>query len=107
LFLEIVMTDTAPPSPDTPLPTILLGRLNVSSDVLPALQRNGQSLLIFLDRHTQGQWGEVDPPTRQANIRGVLSGFRIKSLYRLNDRTLIAIRTNAGRTETTVDLEDE
>jgi hypothetical protein len=105
--MEIVMTDALPPSIDTPLPTIQLGRLNVSSDVLPALKRNGQSLFVFLDRHAQGQWGEVDPPTLQANIRGVLSGFRIKSLYRLNDGTLMAIRTNAGRTETTVDLDGE
>ena len=101
------MTHSSSTIGSLPLPTIMLGRLNVSDDVLPALKRNGQSLFVFLDLHAAGQWGDIDAPTLQANVRGALNGFRIKSLYRLNDNTVIAIRTNAGRTETTVDLEGQ
>ena len=89
-----------------PLPSIQLGKLNVGEDVLQALARNGQSIFPFLECHAHGDWGEVDQATRNANQRAVLHGYRIKAVYPLLDRTLIAIRTNAGRTETTVDIEE-
>src|SRR5450631_3988011 len=81
-----------------PLPVLLLGKVNVAEDVLKAIVRNGQSLFPFLGQHVVGNWGVVDEATRQSNIRAILHGFRIKSLYSLNDQTLIAIRTNSGRT---------
>jgi hypothetical protein len=98
------MTNTSKPTHQN-LPAISLGKPNVADDVLPALTECGLSLIPFLERHCHNDWGEVDDSTRQENVRAVLHGFRIRSLYQLHDGKLLVVRTNAGRSETTVDIE--
>jgi hypothetical protein len=97
--------DSINPRPP-PLPTILAGKINIAADVLPTLGEHGQSVYCYLHRHCTGDWGDIDEANKQANIRGALNGFRVTSRFRLRNGVMLAIRTNAGRTETTIDIEE-
>lgn len=74
---------------------------------LEALQESNQRPSEFLDRHQQGDWGEVDTYDWQENDLSLNAGFRILSAYRTkNDVKLWAI-TEAARSSTTILLPSE
>jgi hypothetical protein len=87
--------------------SFMLGKLYIAVQVHEALEKSGPSVVTLLERHARGDWGAVTPELRERNQRAVLNGFRIKSYYRTLDGTVIAIRTNAARTETHCDVEDD
>ena len=87
-------------------PGFMLGKLLIDPEVHVAMARNGQSIVTLLERHARGDFGCVSPYLMDRNRFGVLNGYRIKSFYRLNDGTVICIRTEDGRRETQVDIED-
>ena len=59
-----------------------LGRIVATPGALEALQSAGQDPLFFLERHVQGDWGEVDAEDSQANEQSLRDGSRILSVYR-------------------------
>ena len=59
-----------------------LGRIVATPGALEALQRSGQDPLFFLERHVQGDWGEVDAEDGKLNDDSVRDGSRILSAYR-------------------------
>ena len=59
-----------------------LGEIVATPDVLRAIEDAGQTPDFFLDRHVQGDWGEVDAFDGRANDEALTSGDRILSAYR-------------------------
>jgi len=84
-----------------------LGRLVATPGALKALQEAGQSPAFFLDRHIQGDWGEVCQQDAQANDQALVRGERIMSSYTTLKGTTIWIITEADRSSTCVLLPEE
>lgn len=59
-----------------------LGQVVATSGALEALQRAGQDPLFFLERHVQGDWGEIDAEDGKLNDESVRDDSRILSAYR-------------------------
>jgi hypothetical protein len=58
------------------------GRLLATPGALEALERAGQEPLLFVERHVQGDWGEVNAEDGKLNDEAVQDGSRILSAYR-------------------------
>ncbi|MGO8750602.1 MAG: hypothetical protein ACLQNE_32030 [Thermoguttaceae bacterium] len=67
-------------------PKFSLGQLVATPGALRALEEAGQSPAFFLDRHVQGDWGEVDTSDWRANDEALVSGERLLSAYRTLQR---------------------
>jgi hypothetical protein len=79
-----------------------LGRLVATPGALAALEENGTGCTEYLERHVQGDWGELCEEDKQANDEAVADDLRILSAYRLNDGTKIRAITEANRSATTL-----
>ena len=89
-----------------------VGRLLATPAALEAIQIAGQEPLYFLERHAQGDWGEIDQEDWQLNDESVREGSRILSAYRTLKGEKLWIITeaaddNGGRAATTILLPDE
>ena len=84
-----------------------LGRIVATRGALRALQEAGQAPAEFLDRHVNGDWGEVDDEDKQENEFSVQHGFRILSAYTTSAGDKLWIITEADRSATTILLPDE
>jgi hypothetical protein len=84
-----------------------LGQVVATPGALAALQATGQSPLPFLQRHSQGDWGELDQEDVAENEFSLVNGLRILSAYSLSDGTRIWIITEADRSATTILLPSE
>ena len=61
----------------------------------------------FLDRHVNGDWGEVPDADKQENELSVEEGFRILSAYTTSAGDKIWILTEADRSATILMLPEE
>ena len=59
-----------------------LGQLVATPGALQALQEAGQSPAFFLDKHVQGDWGEVCDEDKRLNDQALVDGSRLLSAYR-------------------------
>ena len=59
-----------------------LGKIVATPEALKAIEDAGQSPDFFLDRHVQGNWGELSDGDRRANDEALANGDRILSAYR-------------------------
>ena len=84
-----------------------LGRVVATPGALRALERAGQLPAEFLDRHVNGDWGEVPEEDKQENEFSVQHGFRIVSAYTTSADEKIWIITEADRSSTTILLPSE
>jgi hypothetical protein len=84
-----------------------LGRMVATPGALAVLKQNTQLATEFIQRHVQGDWGELCDEDKQANDEALKEGLRLLSSYRLNDGTKIWVITEAGRSVTTVLLPEE
>jgi hypothetical protein len=71
------------------------------------LEQAGQLPAEFLDRHVNGDWGDVPEEDRQENEFSVEHGFRILSAYTTSAGEKIWIITEADRSATTILLPEE
>ncbi len=71
------------------------GQVVATPGALEALERNNISGAQFLNRHVQGDWGELPEEDQQANEEALLSGTRIFSSYMLADETKLWVITEA------------
>jgi len=62
-------------------PKFQLGRLLATPGALRVLEESGQSPAFFLNRHIQGDWGEVCDEDKRANDQALVDGSRILSAY--------------------------
>lgn len=63
-------------------PKFGLGQTVATPGALRALEESGQSPAFFLDRHIQGDWGEVNDEDKRANDQALVDGSRLLSAYR-------------------------
>lgn len=87
-----------------------LGLLGMTPGVA-ALMRdsipNATALMSALQRHTAGDWGDVNEHDAAANDAAVAQGSRVLSAYRMATGEKFWIITEADRTVTTVLLPGE
>jgi hypothetical protein len=79
----------------TSTPKFSCGTLLSTPGALEAFERNHQTPLDFLQRHLQGDWGELCNDDRQANVQALVDGSRLLSAYRLADGTKVWVITEA------------
>jgi len=84
-----------------------LGRIVATPGALSALQKAEQEPREFLDRHGNGDWGEVPEEDKQENEFSVQRGFRILSAYTTSAGDTIWLLTEADRSFTTILLPSE
>ena len=78
-----------------------LGRVVLTPAALSMLAEIDEDALIFLDRHQQGDWGDLGQDDKEANDHALLAGTRLLSSYQTRGGTLWII-TEADRSATTV-----
>jgi len=83
------------------------GQVVATPGALQALEKAEQLPAAFLDRHVNGDWGEVPEADKQENAWSVAPGFRILSAYTTSAGDRIWILTEADRSATTIVLPDE
>lgn len=91
----------------TTTPKFPLGRTVATPAALEAIAESGQEPAFFLDKHVQGDWGDVDAEDQQANVVALAEGERLLSAYRTLKGTRLWIITEADRSATTILLPDE
>jgi hypothetical protein len=84
-----------------------LGRVVATPGALSALEKAEQLPAEFLDRHVNGDWGEVPDPDKQENELSVEQGFRILSAYTTSAGDKLWILTEADRSATILMLPEE
>ena len=84
-----------------------LGRVVATPGALAALEKAEQLPAEFLDRHVNGDWGEVPDADKQENERSVAQGFRILSAYTTSAGDKVWILTEADRSATILMLPEE
>ena len=84
-----------------------LGRVVATPGALRALEKEEQLPAEFLDRHVNGDWGEVPEADKQENKLSVEQGFRILSAYTTSAGDKLWILTEADRSATTILLPEE
>ena len=73
-----------------------LGQIVATSQALQSLEESGQSPSVFLDRHAQGDWGDVCEEDKQLNDQALIDGSRILSSYTTLQGVKIWIITEAA-----------
>ncbi len=89
-----------------------IGKTLATPAALQALEQSGQSPAFFLDRHIQGDWGEVNDEDKRANDDALISGERLLSAYRTLKGQKLWVITEAtddegNRAATTILTPDE
>ena len=89
-----------------------LGQNVATPGAIAAMEESGQTPSFFLERHAQGDWGEVCPEDGQLNDEALKDGSRILSAYRTLKGVKIWIITEATdddghRTATTILLPED
>ena len=84
-----------------------LGRVVATPGALSALEKAEQLPAEFLDRHVNGDWGEMPDADKQENELSVAQGFRILSAYTTSAGDKIWILTEADRSATILMLPEE
>ena len=84
-----------------------LGRVVATPGALRALEEAGQLPAEFLDRHVNGDWGDVPEEDKQENEFSVERRLRILSSYTTSAGEKIWIITEADRSHTIILLPEE
>jgi hypothetical protein len=84
-----------------------LGRVVATPGALRALEKAEQLPAEFLERHVNGDWGEVPDADKQENEVAVEQGFRILSGYTTSAGDKLWILTEADRSATILLLPEE
>ena len=84
-----------------------LGQVVATPGGLTALQKAGQQPQEFLERHLQGDWGDLCEEDRRENQFSLERGFRLLSSYRTLADVKLYVITEADRSVTTLLLPEE
>jgi hypothetical protein len=74
---------------------------------LLALENAGQQPQEFIDRHANGDWGEVDPDGAKENEISLQRGSRVLSSYTTSAGDKFWVITEADRSATTLLFPEE
>lgn len=89
----------------TSMAVLRLGRIVSTPNALASL--SNQDILMGIQRHQAGDWGELTKDDRAANDQALISGTRIISAYVASNGTRFWIITEADRSVTTVLLPED
>lgn len=94
------------------MPKFNLGRLLATPGALSALEQSGQSPTEFLNRHANGDWGDVCPEDAAFNDASLVDGSRLLSAYHTKTNGKLWVITEATdddgrRCATTILLPEE
>ncbi len=84
-----------------------LGRVVATPGALRALEKAEQLPAAFLDRHVNGDWGDVPDADKQENEVSVEQGFRILSTYTTSAGDRLWVLTEADRSATIILVPEE
>jgi SAM-dependent methyltransferase len=84
-----------------------LGSIEVSPAAAEVLAGAGLELAPFLERHRQGDWGDVDDAHRLLSDWALAHNGVIRSAYELSGGTVLAVHTGVNRSRTRVMLQTE
>ena len=84
-----------------------LGQLVATPGALTALEMNGKGCTEYLERHIQGDWGDLCEEDARANAEALKLGLRLMSVYRMEDGEKLWVITEADRSATTLLLPEE
>lgn len=76
------------------------------SNALESKEIELKDILNLLDRHANGDWGDLSEEDKQLNDQAVYNSDRIVSCYHLNDEKIYII-TEHDRSYTTIMFADE
>ena len=79
-----------------------LGRIVATPGALESLADAAQTPDFFLEKHIQGDWGEVCSEDKRLNDEALVNGDRILSAYRTLKNERIWVITEADRSSTTI-----
>ena len=99
-------TQTAQSPARSLLPRFAMGRVTITSAALATLQEHQHLIMEMLNRHCQGDWGDVCEEDAELNNDAVKYGGRLLSSYLIGDEKLWII-TEADRSATTLLMADE
>ena len=92
---------------DPDMATLELGAVVATPGAIEALAAADQGPREFLERHLNGDWGEVCTEDWEGNDLALREGSRILSAYTLKTGVKIWIITEADRSVTTILLPEE
>ncbi len=84
-----------------------LGQVVATPAALKALERAGQDAAFFLDKHAQGDWGELCIDDQKLNDQAIRAGERLVSLFETLTGDSLLIITESDRSVTTILLPEE
>ena len=102
--VEEVKREAGPLLPEGRFP---LGSIVATPGALDILQAADQNPLELLDRHVNGDWGDLSEEDRQENELSIDNGYRILSAYGLDTGVKVWVITEADRSVTTILLPSE
>ena len=88
-----------------PLARFQMGRIVSTPNAIQSLLN--EDILIGIDRHQAGDWGDVSAEDRQANDHALVEGTRLLSVYHTANGTKFWIITEADRSASTVLLPED
>jgi len=88
-----------------PVAVVRLGRIVATPNALGKL--TPEDILVAIQRHQAGDWGDVDEEDRRENDLSLKEGFRLLSVYHSKNGTKFWIITEADRSVTTVLLPED
>jgi hypothetical protein len=84
-----------------------LGQIVATPGALDLLRESGENPAQFLNRHAQGDYGEICEEDRMLNDQAIVDGSRILSAYRTSKNERLWVITEADRSSTCLLRPDE
>jgi hypothetical protein len=84
-----------------------LGQIVATPAALEALKRAGQEPSFFLEKHAQGDWGDVCEEDQELNDQALQEGGRLVSMFMTLGGDALLLITEADRSVTTILLPEE
>jgi hypothetical protein len=88
-----------------PIAKFRLGKIVSTPNALDRLTQD--DILLGIQRHQAGDWGDVDEHDRTANERALVEGTRLWSVYHAGNGVKFWLITEASRRHTTVLLPED
>ena len=88
-----------------PIAKFRIGRIVSTPNALNSITH--EDILMGIQRHQAGDWGDVDSHDREANDRALIEGTRLVSVYHAANGIKFYLVTEADRSVTTVLLPED
>ncbi len=80
---------------ETSRPKFLPGQVVATPGAIEAMEASGQQPSDFLDRHLEGDWGDLDSEDKSLNDEALIDGSRLLSAYKTTRGVKLWVITEA------------